>query len=92
MSAKREQSVSMSAGKLRAYGALQTRCLRSQLTCHRIRNLDLAADNLLLRFFDLLNHFGSDQVFVVFVHRIADAVFVQTINVEAGLNCPFTTS
>src|SRR5436190_14562130 len=43
---------------------------------HPIRHFDLAVDNLLFCFFNLLNHLRRDQVFVVFVHCVAHAVLV----------------
>lgn len=52
---------------------------------HPIDNLNLPSDNLLLRFFYLLNHFRRHEILVVLVHGIADAVFIQSINVEPGL-------
>ncbi len=52
---------------------------------HPIRHLNLAGNDFLFRVFHLLNHFRSNQIFVVIVHCIADAVFVESINVEARL-------
>src|SRR6267142_2766542 len=52
---------------------------------HRVRNLDLPGDDPLLRLFGGLKHLGRQQILVVLIDRVADAVFVQTIYMEAGL-------
>src|SRR5919107_1503650 len=55
------------------------------LLIHRVRHLNLAADYLLLRGLDLLDHVGRDERLVVLVHRVGDAVGFEAVDVEAAL-------
>src|SRR5919107_5928641 len=58
------------------------------LLIHRVRHLNLAADYLLLRGLDLLDHVGRDERLVVLVHRVGDAVGFEAVDVEAALELP----
>src|SRR5258708_38612740 len=44
---------------------------------HVVDDLDLAGDDVGLRLVDLLLHLGADQLFVVAVERVVDAVLLQ---------------
>src|SRR6185436_16814082 len=52
---------------------------------HRVRDLDLAADDLGLGRLDLLDHAGRDELGVVLVHGVADAAVRQAVDVDAAL-------
>src|SRR5215210_1860924 len=52
---------------------------------HRVRDLDLAADDPGLRRLDLFDHVGRNQLFVVLVHGVADAAVRKAVDVNAAL-------
>ena len=53
------------------------------LTTNRISHFNFTRNDFLLGFFSLLDGLGSNEVVVVFVHRVANAVSVQTKNMHA---------
>src|SRR6187549_3375556 len=52
---------------------------------HGVGHLDLAADDLLPGGLDLPDHLRGDQLRVVLVDRVADAVVVEAVHVDAAL-------
>src|SRR5215471_20718248 len=54
------------------------------LLLHRVRNLDLPADNFLSGCFDSLDCCWGDQIFVVLIYGIADAIVFQTVSMNAA--------
>src|SRR5215471_1024506 len=54
------------------------------LLLHRVRNLDLPADNSLSRCFDGLDCFRRDQIFVVLIDGIPDAVVFKAVSMNAS--------
>src|SRR5215467_3401219 len=54
------------------------------LLLHRVRNLDLTADNFLSGCFDGLDCCGRNQIFVVLIEGIADAIVFKTICMNAA--------
>src|SRR6185295_16778534 len=56
-----------------------------RLLRHRVRDLDLAADDPGLRRFDLADHLGRNELGIVLVHGIADAAVRQAVDVDAAL-------
>src|SRR6185295_2570294 len=52
---------------------------------HRVRDLDLAADDPGLGGLDLADHLGRNELGVVLVHGVADAAVRQAVDVDAAL-------
>src|SRR5262245_8189333 len=55
------------------------------LLCHCVSHFDLASDDVASRLFDLIDHQSRDQMSVVFVNRVADAVILQAVNMHPAL-------
>src|SRR5947209_4823375 len=60
-------------------------CEAGRLFLHRVRDLDLAADDLRLGLLDLAQHVRRDELLVVLVHGIAHAAVRQAVDVDAPL-------
>src|SRR3954454_22025582 len=56
-----------------------------RLFLHRVRDLDLAADDLFAGGVDLADHVGGDELGIELIHREAHAVVLQAVDVDAPL-------
>src|SRR5215213_3305611 len=52
---------------------------------HRVRDLDLAADDPGFGRLDFFDHVGRNELFVVLIHGVADAAVRQAVDVNAAL-------
>ncbi len=59
-----------------------TKSTKAKLTTDRVSDFNLTSDDLLFRFFGLLNRFRRNELLIEFVHRVTNAVLIKTKDVQ----------